>query len=641
MKSLEEILKFGLQIRRTEELLLEAFKSGHIRGTVHTCLGQEIIPVMVNEYLGDAFWFSNHRGHGHYLARTGDFAGLFAEILSRNGGVSNGVGGSQHLHNDGFISNGIQGGQAGIAAGFSSPRNSFENKSVMFIGDGTLGVGHIYESWNIAAVENCSVLYIVEDNKIAQSTPAIRVFKGDLENRVIGFGLQYLNASDSNPDSLRIALDTAKLNLENRIPTVLQVETKRLGPHSKGDDNRDPNEIKALWESDLLSAAVREGIISYSDPSIQELEDLFESVMARKSAIYNKLSTTKPLWNSTSLNIKSFKNMQTQVNESLLRIASQNPNLIFIGEDISDDQFEAEMKYGGAFKVTSSLSSLYPSQVFSTPISESGLTGYGIGLALSGSPVIAEVMFGDFLTQNYDQIVHQLSKIPTMYGRIIPLPFILRTAVGGGQGYGPTHSGFMDNILVGLPNIVVVSINQFSNYYEILDWGLSQQSPMIILEPKKLYSQEVAPSIYSEYEVISNKSDGFHHLKPKRRNAQILILTHGGVSATVIDSLKTLAEEFEIFAEVFICEVINPANPDPLVDAIKRCNGKMVIVEESTGGSGAGSFFLSKLLAKGARVSLLHLYLDDWHPSGTLEDAILIDSPKLILKISDWLNKDE
>ena len=82
MMTREEILQVGLQIRRAEELLLEAFRDGHIRGTVHTCLGQELIPVMVNEFFGDAFWFSNHRGHGHYLARTKDFAADFARSLS-------------------------------------------------------------------------------------------------------------------------------------------------------------------------------------------------------------------------------------------------------------------------------------------------------------------------------------------------------------------------------------------------------------------------------------------------------------------------------------------------------------------------------------------------------------------------------
>ncbi len=71
-----ELLVEGLRIRRAEQLLLGAFKDGKIRGTIHTSLGQELIPIAVNEFFDDAFWFSNHRGHAHYLAKTSDFLNM-------------------------------------------------------------------------------------------------------------------------------------------------------------------------------------------------------------------------------------------------------------------------------------------------------------------------------------------------------------------------------------------------------------------------------------------------------------------------------------------------------------------------------------------------------------------------------------
>jgi 2-oxoisovalerate dehydrogenase E1 component len=639
MTSRQDIFRKGLQIRRAEELLLEAFRDGHIRGTVHTCLGQELIPVLVNEYFADAFWFSNHRGHGHYLAKTSDYAGLFSEILGRDGGVSKGIGGSQHLFTNGFISNGIQGGQAGIAAGYASPRIGKDASSVMFIGDGTLGAGHLYETWNIAAVERSRVLFIVEDNQIAQSTPSSNTFRGDLENRTKGFGLSYLHAQDSNLDSIKLALNQARLNLKSNTPTVLHIETKRLGPHSKGDDNRAPNEIESLWQNDLLSTKITLEEISYSDPSVKDIERIFREVLERKPTgssplirRQNQLVSRIPSHNPNPINL------QTHINQSLLSIAESNPDLYFLGEDISDDQFRSGNLYGGAFKVTSHLSSRFPERVFSTPISESGLTGYGIGMALYGRSVIVEIMFGDFLTQNYDQIVHQMSKIPSMYGQFIPLKFVIRTAVGGGRGYGPTHSASMENILVGLPNITLVSINQFSNYLEILKWALDCNKPMIILESKILYSQRHQPEIYDQYEFATNELHGLHNLRPKFQKPQAAIITYGSTSQLVLQSLQGLAERQEIFVEVVILEVLSPFIPDEVTEIIKRSGNRLVIVEESIDGAGAGSFTFTKLAKSGITPSLLHLHLGDWHPSGFLEEAFLLNTEALISKVTDWIN---
>ena len=156
---IESILQRALQVRYFEERLLEEYKKGQIHGTVHTCIGQEVFPCILSEYTKDYHWFSNHRGHGHYLAKTKDFKGLAAEILLKEGAIAGGIGGSQHLKNDNFISNGIQGGQTGIAVGYSSQvQNSLDYKSVMFLGDGTLGAGHIYEAFNLGLLHNSKII---------------------------------------------------------------------------------------------------------------------------------------------------------------------------------------------------------------------------------------------------------------------------------------------------------------------------------------------------------------------------------------------------------------------------------------------------------------------------------------------------
>ena len=111
-------IKEGILIRNVEEKLLELFKDGYLNGTVHTCIGQELIGVFISKYLNENDHIvSNHRGHGHYLSRFKDIEGLIAEVMGKRSGCSGGYGGSQHMFNSNILSNGLQGGMVPIATG--------------------------------------------------------------------------------------------------------------------------------------------------------------------------------------------------------------------------------------------------------------------------------------------------------------------------------------------------------------------------------------------------------------------------------------------------------------------------------------------------------------------------------------------
>src|SRR5512139_1698674 len=151
-------------IRRFEETLLENFPKGVFFGTTHTSLGQEANAVGVLSHLraGDVV-FSNHRGHGHFLASGGDPRSLFAELMGRSTGVCGGRGGSQHLQWGNFYSNGVQGGIIPVATGMALAEKLKGTSSlvVAFLGDGTLGEGVVYESLNMAALWKAPILYVV------------------------------------------------------------------------------------------------------------------------------------------------------------------------------------------------------------------------------------------------------------------------------------------------------------------------------------------------------------------------------------------------------------------------------------------------------------------------------------------------
>ncbi|MFB9315982.1 thiamine pyrophosphate-dependent dehydrogenase E1 component subunit alpha [Cryptosporangium minutisporangium] len=243
-----------LLIRHFEYALLDLFARGELHGTTHTCLGQEAVPVALRALLSpDDFVFSNHRGHGHYLARFDDPAGLLAEILGRVGAVSGGMGGSQHLRRGRYLSTGVQGESLPVAAGAALHVAHREpgRLACVYIGDGTWGEGAVYEALNMAALWRLPVLVVVEHNGIAQSTPTSAAMAGTIAGRAAAFGVAHHYVGTDDVPTIRQSLDEPVGRVRAGAgPLVVEFATQRIGPHSKGDDSRPPEELDRLRATD-------------------------------------------------------------------------------------------------------------------------------------------------------------------------------------------------------------------------------------------------------------------------------------------------------------------------------------------------------------------------------------------------------
>jgi TPP-dependent pyruvate/acetoin dehydrogenase alpha subunit len=239
-------------IRAVESSLLDLFSKGKLRGTVHTCIGQEAIAagVVAALDLERDIICSNHRGHGHFLAYCGDARGLIAEIMGRPDGVCGGVGGSQHLHQRNFYSNGILGGMAPVAVGMAKAEKVRKSGAIVvqFAGDGALAEGAFYEALNLAALWRLPYLLVVEDNGYAQSTPKALEQSGDLAARPEAFGIPVTRVDGNDVEAVFEAAELLQANVRAGTgPAVLYCATYRLAPHSKGDDLRSPDEIAEAW----------------------------------------------------------------------------------------------------------------------------------------------------------------------------------------------------------------------------------------------------------------------------------------------------------------------------------------------------------------------------------------------------------
>lgn len=248
-----DLYRVMYRIRCFEETVLEEFSRGVFAGTTHTSLGQEANAAGVIGALGaDDVIVTNHRCHGHFIAYGGEMRALFAEMMGRASGLCGGRGGSQHIHWRNLYSNGVQGGIVPIAVGMALAEKEKRSRSIVtvFIGDGTFGEGVIYEAFNMASLWSVPLLIVVENNRIAQTTPTSLVMAGGIPERLRAFNIPVAELDSSDVTEIHAAaLEQVNSIRAESHPAGLVINTVRFGPHSKGDDTRAPEELSALRQA--------------------------------------------------------------------------------------------------------------------------------------------------------------------------------------------------------------------------------------------------------------------------------------------------------------------------------------------------------------------------------------------------------
>ena len=628
MKEVEkftEEIKKAIVIREVEKSFLSLFGQGKLNGTVHTCIGQEFTGVFVSKYLSeDDHMVTNHRGHGHYISKTGDIKGLVAELLGKEIGCSGGMGGSQHLYNKNFLSNGIQGGMVPIACGIAKyyKLQKQKNISVAFIGDGTLGEGIIYETFNIAAKKEYPLLIVLESNGMAQSTSTEQTFSGDMQKRIEGFGIEYIETTTDDLFDLDIKVNKAitQVRDENK-PTLINIKTNRLNSHSKGDDNREESKVKQLKDKDLLNKI-------YEEDSFKDyIKDTKSEILGIINDLENETITTSIKKKEKLILAEHPQNFlndaekgrySSLINETLNDLLEQNNDLILLGEDIEDKNIFNPKEYGGAFKVTKDLSIKYPNQVFNTPISEAAITGISSGYVLAGGKAILEIMFGDFTTLIFDQLLQHASKFEDMYAGKIHCPLIVRTPMGGRRGYGPTHSQSLEKFFLGIPNLSVIALNHRISPRYVYDTLISSfNNPCLVIENKILYTVENSKSKLAGYNYSFNKkSDTMPNLmiSPKDYPSELTVLCYGGSLIEIEKVAEKLCIEDEVFVDIICPTLISEIFVNEIIASL-QITKKLLILEEGNNFASWSSEVIAKISEKQLNSSITRISNNEIIPS--------------------------
>ena len=568
-------------IRAFEERLLRLFSEGKLFGTVHTCIGQEFTGIAVAKHLRDGDrMVSNHRCHGHYLARTGDVNGLMAEVMGRETGVCGGRGGSQHICASGFYSNGIQGGMMPVSAGLAlaAKMAGTGNVVVAWIGDGTLGEGVVYETLNLAAKWELPLVVVCEDNGYAQSTPRSKILSGDILGRAEAFGISVFRGNtwehEKLDDLMEIAVGRVR---EHSCPAFVLVDTYRLMAHSKGDDDRPEEERAGYLARDPLSRFSIEHHGEAEDLRRQAEELVSTAVDAGMAAPFTQLETRAPqttrvvAWQRTRIDLR--ERMVNRIYRALREHLTKDVRAVLLGEDI-------EGPYGGAFKVTKDLSQLWPSRVRNTPTSEAVIVGVSSGLALAGLRPVCEIMFGDFLTLAADQIINHAAKFQWMYNSQVSVPVVIRTPMGGKRGYGPTHSQNLEKHFLGVPGTRVLALHHRYDPHAVYGRLFATiDRPTLVIESKILYGEYVTQETISGF-FAEHTDDEFPCTRIRSQSApEVTIVCYGGSLRDAEQAADILFEEHEIIVEIMCPVQLYPLRIEPIAESV-MASRRLLVVED-------------------------------------------------------------
>jgi 2-oxoisovalerate dehydrogenase E1 component len=192
-------------------------------------------------------------------------------------------------------------------------------------------------------------------------------------------------------------------------------------------------------------------------------------------------------------------------------------------------------------------------------------------------------MFGDFLTLCFDQLVNHTAKFQAMYNQRVTNPIVVRAPMGGGRGYGPTHSQNLEKYVVGIPGLTVVVLHGrtcVSGLYAALR---SAGGPVLVIENKLLYRERGDAPVPPGYTLMETNGPFPTAIVRPAGRPDLTVVAYGRMSVLAERAAAWLAAEEEVTVELLFPLGVSPFDPDPILESVAR-TGKLLVVEEGTAG---------------------------------------------------------
>jgi TPP-dependent pyruvate/acetoin dehydrogenase alpha subunit len=300
---LKRMYELAYTIRRFEQQAIEQYRLGNIRGYLHLYLGEEAIAIgSILALQPDDYIVSTHRGHGHAIAKGHELRFMFAELFGKTTGYCQGRGGSMHVASlalNNLGANAIVGGGIPIATGAAMgiKQRGLSQVVLCFFSDGAANNGVFHESINMAAIYRLPVIYILENNHFAVSTPIEHsTLVADLSIRAAGYGIPGLTMEGNDTVQVYEAMkDPIQRARKGEGPSLIEFKTYRHGGHHVNDPGLYmPKDKLDYWKSrdpiDILNSHLIEAGVD--DKDIEAINTQVENAI--EDAIQFALDSPEP-----------------------------------------------------------------------------------------------------------------------------------------------------------------------------------------------------------------------------------------------------------------------------------------------------------------------------------------------------------
>ena len=268
------------------------------------------------------------------------------------------------------------------------------------------------------------------------------------------------------------------------------------------------------------------------------------------------------------------------VREALQEEMALDDDVILMGEDIGI--------YGGGFGATCGLLERFgKDRVLETPISETAFVGTAIGAAVTGMRPVVELMFSDFMSVCWDQIMNEAAKMHFMYAGSLKVPLVIRAAAGGGTGAAAQHSQSLEAMYCHVPGLKVVVPSTPQDAKGLLKSAVRDDNPVIFLEQKLLYNTKGAVP-QGEFTIPLGKAD------IKRNGTDVTLITYGRMVQMCMNVAEWLALD-GISAEILDLRTLSPLDTETINASVKK-TGRAVVVHEAVQFGGFGAEVVSQIM---------------------------------------------
>jgi len=601
----EELVRFYKRLllpRMIEEKMLLLLRQGRI-SKWFSGIGQEAISAGATLAMNPQEWILPlHRNLGVFTGRGMPLSRLFLQWQGSPAGYSKGRERSFHFGSRehaicGMISH--LGPQLGIADGVAlAYKLGKKNKAALvFTGEGGTSEGDFHEALNLASVWDLPVIFLVENNGYALSTPVSEQYRCEsIVYKAEGYGMEGVRIDGNN---ILTVYDTLKGIREYCIkyqrPYLVECMTFRMRGHEEASGTKYvPHELFEDWakkdpianyenwlqgEGVLTEEAlhqiheetkqtIEEELAGVLDPANiapdteEELDDIYAPPAPAEHSVQKV--PDHPSENAPE------KRFVDAISEALNQSMVRHERLILMGQDIAE--------YGGAFKITEGFVEQFGrSRVRNTPLCESAVVGCALGLSLEGYKSVVEMQFADFVTAGFNQVVNNLAKVHYRWGQAADV--VIRMPTGAGVAAGPFHSQSNEAWFVHTPGLKVVYPSTPQDAKGLLIAAINDPNPVLYFEHKALYRSISGPVPEEYYEVEIGKA------RLVQEGEDLSIITYGAGVHWAMDYAKAHPR---LSIDILDLRSLLPIDHDAIRAAVSR-TGKVLVLHEDTltGGIGA------------------------------------------------------